>query len=151
MCLLYMTYSMMLFKTRVKGVDLRGLALRLELLSSQVQKLSRERDASQLTRDHLTVLQQRFQHLNLTAIAFWVWRYSVDTYGFLFPFCSLALDRSAKAWFNWWRESSRECHRGWMSSAVTTTITITLTRRHHTDHTQVKLTSLPRARLSCVI
>ncbi|XP_028990926.1 alpha-1,6-mannosylglycoprotein 6-beta-N-acetylglucosaminyltransferase B-like [Betta splendens] len=42
-----------------QGVDFRGLALRLEALSSQVQKLSREREADRPA-DHLTVLLQSF-------------------------------------------------------------------------------------------
>ncbi|XP_074519713.1 alpha-1,6-mannosylglycoprotein 6-beta-N-acetylglucosaminyltransferase B-like isoform X2 [Halichoeres trimaculatus] len=44
-----------------RGLGLRRLALRLEALSTQVQRLSRERDFTQLTRDDLSLLLQSFR------------------------------------------------------------------------------------------
>ncbi|XP_034563930.1 alpha-1,6-mannosylglycoprotein 6-beta-N-acetylglucosaminyltransferase B-like [Notolabrus celidotus] len=43
------------------SLGFRKLALRLEALSTQVQRLSRERDVTQLTRDDLSVLLQSFR------------------------------------------------------------------------------------------
>lgn len=43
-----------------RGLGFRRLALRLEALSTQVQRLSRERDVTQLTRDDLSQLLQRY-------------------------------------------------------------------------------------------
>ncbi|KAE8284317.1 Alpha-1,6-mannosylglycoprotein 6-beta-N-acetylglucosaminyltransferase B [Larimichthys crocea] len=45
-----------------RGLGFRRLALRLEALSTQVQRLSRERDNTQLTRDDLSLLLQSFRH-----------------------------------------------------------------------------------------
>ncbi|XP_039991668.1 alpha-1,6-mannosylglycoprotein 6-beta-N-acetylglucosaminyltransferase B-like [Xiphias gladius] len=44
-----------------RGLGFRRLALRLEALSTQVQRLSRERDVTQLTRDDLSLLLQSFR------------------------------------------------------------------------------------------
>ncbi|XP_042364188.1 alpha-1,6-mannosylglycoprotein 6-beta-N-acetylglucosaminyltransferase B-like [Plectropomus leopardus] len=44
-----------------RGLGFRRMALRLEALSTQVQRLSRERDVSQLTRDDLSLLLQSFR------------------------------------------------------------------------------------------
>ncbi|XP_010784717.1 alpha-1,6-mannosylglycoprotein 6-beta-N-acetylglucosaminyltransferase B-like [Notothenia coriiceps] len=44
-----------------RGLGFRRLALRLEALSTQVQRLSRERDVPQLTRDDLSLLLQSFR------------------------------------------------------------------------------------------
>ncbi|XP_026172096.1 alpha-1,6-mannosylglycoprotein 6-beta-N-acetylglucosaminyltransferase B-like [Mastacembelus armatus] len=41
-----------------RGLGIHRLALRLEVLSTQVQRLSRERDVPHLIRDHLRLLQQ---------------------------------------------------------------------------------------------
>lgn len=43
-----------------RGLDFQRLALRLEALSIQVQRLSRESDDTQLTRDNLSLLLQRY-------------------------------------------------------------------------------------------
>ncbi|XP_045924769.1 alpha-1,6-mannosylglycoprotein 6-beta-N-acetylglucosaminyltransferase B-like isoform X4 [Micropterus dolomieu] len=43
------------------GLRFRRLALRLEALSTQVQRMSKERDVTQLTRDDLHLLLQRFR------------------------------------------------------------------------------------------
>lgn len=42
-----------------RGLGFRRLALRLEALSTQVQRLSRERDVTQLTREDVSLLLQR--------------------------------------------------------------------------------------------
>ncbi|GLD57464.1 alpha-1,6-mannosylglycoprotein 6-beta-N-acetylglucosaminyltransferase B-like protein [Lates japonicus] len=44
-----------------RGLGFRRLALRLEALSTQVQRLSRERDVTQLSRDDLSLLLQSFR------------------------------------------------------------------------------------------
>ncbi|XP_070847125.1 alpha-1,6-mannosylglycoprotein 6-beta-N-acetylglucosaminyltransferase B-like [Chaetodon trifascialis] len=44
-----------------RSLGFRRLALRLEALSTQVQRLSRERDVTQLTRDDLSLLLQSFR------------------------------------------------------------------------------------------
>ncbi|XP_049419527.1 alpha-1,6-mannosylglycoprotein 6-beta-N-acetylglucosaminyltransferase B-like [Epinephelus fuscoguttatus] len=44
-----------------RGPGFRRLALRLEALNTQVQRLSRERDATQLTKDDLSLLLQSFR------------------------------------------------------------------------------------------
>ncbi|XP_035521951.1 alpha-1,6-mannosylglycoprotein 6-beta-N-acetylglucosaminyltransferase B-like [Morone saxatilis] len=44
-----------------RGLGFRRLALRLEALSTQVQRLSRERDVTQLTREDLSLLLQSFR------------------------------------------------------------------------------------------
>lgn len=49
-----------LYVTGQRGLGFRRLALRLEALSTQVQRLSRERDVSQLSRDDLNLLLQRY-------------------------------------------------------------------------------------------
>lgn len=54
-----MTYHY-LYVIGQRGLGFRRLALRLEALSTQVQRLSRERDVSQLTRDDLSLLLQRY-------------------------------------------------------------------------------------------
>lgn len=43
-----------------RGVGFHRLALRLEALSTQVQRLSREKGDTQLTRDDLHLLLQRY-------------------------------------------------------------------------------------------
>ena len=42
------------------GLGFRRLALRLEALNTQVQRLSRERDVPQLNREDLSLLLQRY-------------------------------------------------------------------------------------------
>lgn len=42
-----------------RGLGFRRLALRLEALSTQVQRLKRERDVTQLTREDVSLLLQR--------------------------------------------------------------------------------------------
>ncbi|XP_039472504.1 alpha-1,6-mannosylglycoprotein 6-beta-N-acetylglucosaminyltransferase B-like [Oreochromis aureus] len=44
-----------------RGLSFRNLALRLEALNTQVQRLSREKDGSELTRNDLTLLLQSFR------------------------------------------------------------------------------------------
>ncbi|KAF3704509.1 Alpha-1,6-mannosylglycoprotein 6-beta-N-acetylglucosaminyltransferase B [Channa argus] len=53
-----------------RGLEFRKLALRLEVLNTQVQRLSRERDVTQLTRSHLSLLQQSFrkEHQSLVQV-----------------------------------------------------------------------------------
>lgn len=49
----------LLYVTGQRGPGFRRLALRLEALNTQVQRLSRERDVTQLTKDDLSLLLQR--------------------------------------------------------------------------------------------
>lgn len=51
--------------TGQRGHRFQSLAVRLEALSTQVQRLSRERDNTQLTRNHLSLLLQGYSALTL--------------------------------------------------------------------------------------
>ena len=55
-----MILYIILHVTGQRGLGFRRLALRLEALSTQVQRLSRERDVGQLSRDDLSLLLQRY-------------------------------------------------------------------------------------------
>lgn len=54
-----------LYFTGQRGHTFQKLAVRLEALSSEVQRLSRERDDTQLTRNHLSLLLQGYSALTL--------------------------------------------------------------------------------------
>lgn len=98
------------------GLRFRRLALRLEALSTQVQRMSKERDATQLTRDDLHLLLQRYsttfmvlimqtelmEYLDLSIVKvhiqysfYCMCLYRVVTRRILF--CFPALDRTSKA------------------------------------------------------
>lgn len=67
-----MLHCIVFYAAGQRSVDLRRLALRLEALSTQVQKLSRENDGIQLTRNDLSLLLHRYSticvSLNMLAL-----------------------------------------------------------------------------------
>ena len=85
----YMTYCALTFTlyiTGQRGLGFRRLALRLEALNTQVQRLSRERDVTQLTREDLSLLLQRYSATStvFTYKLYCISSHSAVTWRFLF-------------------------------------------------------------------
>lgn len=89
-------------------LDFRRLALRLEVLSSQVQRLSRERDATQLNGDRVSLLLKRYQKHSLCIYTEFIsvtdvqllFTYLFTPYGCIWILFSV-LDRTSEDWFSW--------------------------------------------------